>query len=374
MLDRSTFEKRELETLAPYAVFSINSQGREYFEPESELRTAFQRDRDRIIHSRAFRRLKHKTQVFVATEGDHYRTRLTHSLEVAQIARHIARALRLNEDLTETIALAHDLGHTPFGHAGEEALNEMLRDVGGFEHNHHSKKIVEKIEQKYPDFPGLNLSFEVRDGLIKHKTPFDRGKSELFNNPSLEAQVCNIADEIAYNSHDLDDGLTAGLLNIAESEKVTIIAELLEDIRHKFSDLTPQKEHNLLIRNLINTQIMSLMNETELRLKKHKIAVYEDVKESAHDLVNFNSTDRVKIDQLRTFLYENFYKHPVVHTMNEHAHEIIEVLYKYFFNNFDQIEDHELLNDSPRQIIVADYIAGMTDSFAKEKYQQITSS
>jgi len=371
MLDRSTFEKRELETLAPYAVFSINSLGREYFEPESELRTAFQRDRDRIIHSRAFRRLKHKTQVFVATEGDHYRTRLTHSLEVAQIARHIARALRLNEDLTETIALAHDLGHTPFGHAGEEALNEMLKEFGGFEHNHHSKKIVEKLEQKYPDFPGLNLSYEVREGLIKHKSPFDHGESEPMNNPSLEAQICNIADEIAYNSHDLDDGLTAGLININASENLPLIASLLEEIRDKFSDLSPQKEHNLLIRNLINSQIISLMNETELRLRKYKITVYEDVKESSHELVNFNAEYRAKIDALRTFLYENFYKHPVVHGMNEKAHDIVGVLFHYYLKNFDEIESRELLPDNPRELVVADYIAGMTDSFAKEKYQQI---
>ncbi len=370
MLERADFEKRELVTLAPYAVFSINSQGRAYPEEVSSLRTEFQRDRDRIIHSKAFRRLKHKTQVFVATEGDHYRTRLTHTLEVAQIARHGARALSLNEDLTETIALAHDLGHTPFGHTGEEVLNEFLKDQGGFEHNRQSRRIVEVLEKKYPEFPGLNLTLEVRDGLIKHRTPFDQGSIDS-KQASLEAQICNLADEIAYNSHDLDDGLSAGILQIAQLEKVPLISELLANIRRSFSNLSPQKLQDLLVRNLINFQIVDLLKETEHRLDQYRIVVYEDVEDCPVELAGFSTANRGRIDELRHFLYANFYKHTRVNEMNEQAVEILQTLLVYFQKHSSLLEELPHNEATPLAIKIADYIAGMTDSFAQGLYERI---
>jgi len=261
MFTKKDLEQREEKQLASYAVFSSGSRGRVHAEAPPEYRTEFQRDRDRVIHCRAFRRLKHKTQVFVAVQdGDHHRTRLTHTLEVTQISRDIARTLNLNEDLAETIALAHDLGHTPFGHTGEKVLDELLKDFGGFEHNRQSKKIVECLEKRYPNFTGLNLSYEVVDGLIKHRSPYDNSGVILAEAPSLEAQVANLADEVAYNSHDIDDALAAGLLTLNDLQEVRLWAEITA--QNKNTCATDRDLINLNIRTLINRMINDILIET----------------------------------------------------------------------------------------------------------------
>ncbi|HON08597.1 MAG TPA: dNTP triphosphohydrolase, partial [Verrucomicrobiota bacterium] len=262
-ISRRQLEEREQLILAPYAQLSSQTRGRKYSEPPPELRTHFQRDRDRVIHSRAFRRLEYKTQVFLNGTGDHLRTRLTHTMEVAAISRNIARALKLNEDLAETIALAHDLGHSPFGHNGEKALNQLMKDHGGFEHNLQSLRIVELLEQKYPSFPGLNLTWEVREGLAKHSSAYDNPPLKLDTNhkfPSLEAQVANIADEVAYYSHDLDDGLETGLLNEDKLKKeVKIFADTYKSVRKQFPNLSDECRRHFIIRCIIDHEVNEIV-------------------------------------------------------------------------------------------------------------------
>jgi dGTPase len=266
---REAYEEFELTLLAPYAQTSRASRGRVYPEREAPYRTAFARDRDRVLHTTAFRRLEYKTQVFVNSEGDHYRTRLTHTLEVAQIGRSLARALRVNEDLVEAISLAHDLGHTPFGHAGEQVLNELMADHGGFEHNRQSLRIVEKLEKRYPDFPGLNLTWEAREGIVKHQTDYDRSEAEGYDPsllPTVEAQIVNLADEIAYNSHDLDDGLRAEVLRPSTLKGITLWEECLAQIGYTPSDRLPDLMRYHVVRLLINLEIEDLIRETDRQL------------------------------------------------------------------------------------------------------------
>ncbi|MFA5928050.1 MAG: dNTP triphosphohydrolase, partial [Candidatus Margulisiibacteriota bacterium] len=278
MLTRQDFENRENQFLAPYAVRSAQSRGRVYPEPQDPTRTDFERDRDRIIHSKAFRRLKHKTQVFVAHEGDHYRTRLTHTLEVAQIARHLCRILNVNEDLGETIALAHDLGHTPFGHVGESVLDELCKDIGGFEHNQQSLRVVEVLEKKYPGFNGLNPTYELMAGLRKHQTPWDVPNAALdLEGPSIEAQCVNMADEVAYNSHDLDDGFEAGLFGLGELAGCRLWQEVLDTAVKGYSNLSDKEKKNLTVRSLIGRQIMDINQGTVQRIAAQGIASLSDV-------------------------------------------------------------------------------------------------
>src|SRR6266581_3349677 len=279
---RLELEQRERQFLAPYAQFSAASRGREYEETPPDWRTQFQRDRDRVIHSRAFRRLEYKTQVFLNGSGDHLRTRLTHTMEVAGISRNIARALRLNEDLTETIALAHDLGHSPFGHKGEEALNHLMKDHGGFEHNRQSLRVVELLEQKYPLFPGLNLSWEVREGLIKHYTSYDHpSKRKGFDAKSsaLEAQVANLADEITYYSHDLDDGLDANLLSETElSDSVKIWRYAAEQVKKAHGELPDESRRYFIIRSLTDLQVKDVVNSTEEAVRHAGVITADEVR------------------------------------------------------------------------------------------------
>lgn len=368
------FTKKDLETqeeklLANYAVLSKNSRGRVYPESAPEYRTEFQRDRDRVIHCKAFRRLKHKTQVFVATqEGDHYRTRLTHTLEVMQISRDIARALGLNEDLAETISLAHDLGHTPFGHTGEKVLNELMQKFGGFEHNRQSKKIVERLEKKYSEFTGLNLSYEVLDGLIKHRSPYDNSGVTLDHAPALEAQVANLADEIAYNSHDLDDALASGLLKLEDLQEVQLWTELTQ--RHKNN--SDQDLVNLNVRALISRLISDLMQETEKRLKENKITTLDSVYTAAVDLVSFSPALADKVAQLRAFLYQKFYQHPQILAHNREAEEILRKLFAYFTKHPEKtLGSSTYTKDQPVEVSVCDYIAGMTDQYALQMIKNI---
>jgi dGTPase len=374
---RAELEERERLILAPYAQFSASTRGRRYKEEPPEWRTHYQRDRDRVIHSRAFRRLEYKTQVFLNGTGDHLRTRLTHSMEVAGISRNIARALRINEDLTETIALAHDLGHSAFGHKGETALDRLMKDHGGFEHNRQSLRVVELLEQKYPSFPGLNLSWEVREGLAKHFTAYDQpSKKGSFkaSNPSLEAQVANLADEITYYSHDIDDGLTSGLLSEEHlQQNVELYAEAAESIRKNHGKLPDECRRYFIIRCMIDDQVKDVVYTTEDRIAKAHVESADDVRRQAKALVQYSPRRRKLNLQLRKYLYKNLYFNPVVHEPNRRAVCMLEELFHYFIDHTDQFGDlarkRSRKDGWPR--IVCDYLAGMTDRFAIQEHQRI---
>src|SRR3954452_19839297 len=315
---REELEQLEKQNLAPYAQFSAETRGRKHEEAPPEWRTEYQRDRDRVIHSRAFRRLEYKTQVFLNGSGDHLRTRLTHTIEVAGISRNIARALRLNEDLTETIALAHDLGHSPFGHKGESVLNHLMKAHGGFEHNRQSLRVVELLEQKYPGFPGLNLTWAVREGLSKHDRARPGQKTRQFKSHSLEAQVANIADEIAYYSHDLDDGLSSNLLSEPRLEReVRIWANAAEGIRRDYRSLPDETRRYFVIRCIIDSQVKDVVETTEKNLMRAKVEKPDDVRRCEKPLVQYSPRRRKLNLELRRYLYKNLYYNPVVHEPNQ---------------------------------------------------------
>ncbi len=378
LYDRLYFEDQEQRCLAPYAINSKGSGGRRYPEDMDPFRTAFQRDRDRIVHSKAFRRLKHKTQVFVIFEGDHFRTRLTHTLEVTQIARHMGRMMGLNEDLIETIALAHDLGHTPFGHAGEDVLNELLLDIGGFEHNEQSKRVVELLENKYPNFPGLNLSIEVLEGLMKHHTPFDHDDKVTADEiifPTLEAQVVNLADQLAYVSHDLDDGIASGILNM--DELVTHVdlwreAQLFTDRVN--TNLNPAQTRFSNVRYLINKMVNEGVAFSEMTRIQQGVEVLDDVYSCRDRIVGFSPELELKITKLQLFLNERFYQNYRVLKMTIHGKQLIKDLYCTFLKNVELLPIHEyekvLSGEEPRRI-VADYIALMTDNYVANEHRRL---
>ncbi len=372
MRTRQDYEALEAQVLAPYACLSAHSFGREHPETEHDYRTAFQRDRDRVIHSTAFRRLEYKTQVFVIHEGDHYRTRLTHSLEGAQIARTIARALRLNEELTEAIILAHDIGHTPFGHAGQDIMNELMADYGGFEHNRQSLRIVSLLECRYPSFPGLNLSYEVREGIAKHATPYDTPQIKFekkTKQSALEAQIVDAADEIAYNCHDLDDGIRSGLITIEQLQEVDLWRQNFKgttaDIRHADQIAVRQT-----VRAILNALVTDLVAMTEQNLAEQAIETIEQVRDAPKKLVHFSSTMTAHNKSLKKFLYNNLYKHYRVERMGEKAQRIIADLFRAYCKNPRILPSdcqHGLEQDS-LQRVACDYIAGMTDRFAMEEH------
>ena len=373
MIKRYDLEKIEDKILAPYACKSKNSKGRSYPEKEDDIRTIFQRDRERIVHSRAFRRLRHKTQVFVASEGDHYRNRLSHSLEVAQISRHISRLLKLNEDLSESIALAHDLGHTPFGHAGENVLNELMKGFGGFEHNWQSKRIVEILEVKYPKFLGLNLSYEIRQGLIKHESPFDITKQDNHKASTiLEAEVVNISDEIAYNNHDLDDGLTSGILKIEKlKKKLDIFKEAAKRINREYTNIGKKEMQNLCIGSLINSQVRDVVKESLYRIKKYKIKNHKDLIKVDTNIIDFSKNMNNKNKELRKYLKKVFYLNKRVIKMNKVGEKIIKKLFNYYCGKGGYSFEprlKEYYSDLPKEREICDYIAGMTDSFAEKEF------
>jgi len=374
---REQLEQRERETLAPYAQFSANTRGRRYPEDPPEWRTEFQRDRDRVIHSRAFRRLEYKTQVFLNGTGDHLRTRLTHTMEVAAIARNIARALRLNEDLTETIALAHDLGHSPFGHRGETVLNELMRKHGGFEHNRQSLRVVELLEQKYPTFPGLNLSWEVREGLGKHLTSFDhpRGPTRLQSKcPSLEAQVANLADEITYYSHDLEDGITSGLLSERRLNRdVGIWHDAARLVKRQYGDLPDECRRYFIIRCIIDGQVKDVVHTTEYRIQAAGVKSADAVREQSRPLVQYSARRRKTNLQVRDYLYKNLYYNPEVHEPNRRAVGMLEDLFRYYLDHpralGDQVRKRARHDGWHRAL--CDYLAGMTDRYALQEHQRL---
>jgi dGTPase len=374
LLVREKLEELEHNTLAPYASFSSRSRGRTYEEPESVHRTAFQKDRDRVIHTSAFRRLEYKTQVFVNYVGDYYRTRLTHTLEVAQVARSIARALGLSEDLAETIALAHDLGHPPFGHAGETSLNRLASHVGGFDHNKQSLRIVTQLERRYPDFPGLNLTWETLEGIMKHETEYDLPdpRWEPYKRASLEAQVVNIADELAYNAHDLDDGLRSGHLKPSQIYRVSIVRQLMSDLGLSPREFT-NKQRYILIRELLGLMITDSITATEARLVDANIASVDDVRGASETLVSNSDTLKRKLVELKEFLYEELYFHYRLIRMTRKADHILERIFSAYqespamlpFEVQDQIEELGL------ERAITDYLAGMTDRFAGDEYRRL---
>ncbi|OAJ70628.1 deoxyguanosinetriphosphate triphosphohydrolase [Methylobacillus sp. MM3] len=367
-----------MKTLAPYAANPERSKGRQSHEAPPEGRNEFQRDRDRIIHSTAFRRLEYKTQVFVNHEGDLFRTRLTHSLEVAQIGRGIARNLGLHEDLVEAIALAHDLGHTPFGHAGQDALNECMRDYGGFEHNLQSLRVVDLLEQRYADFDGLNLTFEVREGILKHcsiqnaRQLGDVGERFLLKQqPSLEAQVANLADEIAYNNHDVDDGLRSGLITLEQLSEVSVFARHLAEVRNRYPQLEGRRLIHETVRRMINSQVQDLCRQSSKKISEANPASIDDVRK-AEPLIAFSPEMQQQQLELKQFLRNRLYRHYRVNRMSSKAQRIIRDLFAAFHGDPKLMPDEFQLRASeikPRA--VADYIAGMTDRYAIREYRRL---
>lgn len=374
---REQLEKWELENLAPYAARSVETKGRRYPEPKHPYRTEFQRDRDRIVHSTAFRRLEYKTQVFVNHEGDHYRTRLTHTLEVSIIARSIARAMLVNEDLTESIALAHDLGHTPFGHSGEEALNELLTDNGGFEHNRQCIRVVELLEKRYPDFPGLNLTHELREGILKHHSHYDNpqlpGELDVGGMPSLECQIVNISDEIAYNCHDVDDGLSSGVLTERQLEDVEIWQEQFLKVKKEFTGTDESMRRHIMVRYLINLLVTDLIERSQAIIAREHPRSIDDVRSSKTFMIRLSDDVAALNGKLKLFLYHNMYRHHRMVRMAEKAKIIVGGLYKLYMQKVDILPEHvrARIESEPRHIVVADYVAGMTDRFAAAEYKKL---
>lgn len=368
-----------MSELASYAVSEPTTRGRMHTEPRPKARGEFQRDRDRIVHSTAFRRLEYKTQVFVNHEGDLFRTRLTHSIEVAQIARSIARTLKVNDDLTEAIALAHDLGHTPFGHAGQDALNECMVEDGGFEHNLQSLRIVDKLEERYGAFDGLNLMFETRAGILKHCAPATaRELGEVGSRfledkrPSLEAQICNLADEIAYNNHDVDDGLRSGLIVLDQLEAVSLFSRHAQQARDEYPHLTGRRLIHETVRRVIDAQVTDLLMETKRRIADEGVITSKDV-EAAPLLVGFSAEMAAENHELKTFLRSKLYRHYQVVRMTTKARRIVKELFEAFAGNAHLLpppyQESGEQDSLPRAI--ADYIAGMTDRYAMKEHRRL---
>jgi dGTPase len=371
-------EQIEEDILAAYAVKSGKSRGRKYRELKHPYRTEFQRDRDRIIHSTSFRRLEYKTQVFVNHEGDHYRTRLTHTIEVAQIARAVARALSLNEDLAESISLAHDLGHTPFGHSGEGALNRLMRHHGGFEHNRQGLRVVELLERRYPDFPGLNLTFEIREGILKHETIYDSPYStgELFTpeRPSLECQIVNIADEIAYTCHDVDDGLSSGLITVEALMELEIWRQAHDQLMKQFGKLDSSVYRYQMVKLLVNLMVTDAIDASRMAIAKAAPKSPDEVRQYPQNLICRSEDILDRESKLKQFMYDNMYRHYRLIRMAEKAERIISTLFNSYIENPSQLPPQffSRTQGEDKYMVVADYIAGMTDRFAGQEFKKLT--
>lgn len=372
---RTQLEEIEDQTLAPYGMRSKNTRGRAYPDDEPEYRTAFQRDRDRILHTTAFRRLEYKTQVFINYEGDYYRTRLTHTLEVSQIARTIARALGANEDLVETICLAHDLGHPPFGHSGEVTLAKLMQEFGGFDHNKQSLRIVTYLENRYPDFPGLNLTWEVREGIVKHESEYDVSDATDYNpelRGNLEAQIANVADELAYTAHDLDDGLRSGMITPNDLAGITLWEILADSVGWREKNLDELTRHRL-IRRLIGMEVTDLIYATHQRLRDGNVRSVEDLQRLPYNVIVFSEDMHRRNRQLKDFLYKNLYRHYRVVRMAVKAERIISDLFKAYQAEPAILPAHirEQIEDRGQERTTCDYIAGMTDRFAVDEYLKL---
>ena len=362
-----------------YAAQSESSRGRRYDEPYKDDRPAYERDRDRIIHCAAFRRLEYKTQVFVNHEGDYYRTRLTHSLEVAQIGRGIARRLSLNEDLVEALALAHDLGHTPFGHTGEGVLDRLMAPYGGFEHNRQSLRIVEHLEERYPGFNGLNLTWETREGIIKHSSDYDIPDASGFDEycpglrPTLEAQIIDLADEIAYNNHDIDDGLKAGYLNPEALMGIDLWSETYARVRQKHPLLDEERQVLQTISHLIGYLILDLVEQSRRNIEAGGISTLDDVRSQTGNLVMFSRDTAQRNRALKVFLYKNLYSHYKVERMRIKAERFLTILFENYLQNPTLLPSsyQDKYDEYGRERVICDYIAGMTDRYALDEYKRL---
>ena len=375
LIDRKALEEREDRLLAPYGMRSGMSRGRRHPEPEDEMRTRYQRDRDRVIHSSSFRRLEYKTQVFVNDEGDNYRTRLTHSLEGAQIGRSVARTLGLNEELTECLVLGHDLGHTPFGHSGERAMDELMEGHGGFEHNQQTLRILEVLEERYPGFPGLNLSWEVREGIIKHQpdsdaeAPSDYAPGEA---PTLEAQLVDFVDEIAYNNHDIDDGLASGMITVEKIRAVPLFHEAYEAVRAEGVQSDRIVRHQV-VRRIISRCMRDLVMTTLATLREARVGSVADVRHAGRRLVGYSPEMARRVKELKDFLFTNMYRHYRVVRMGDKAGRILRDLFLSYVSEPLQLPPHyqERIASDGVHRVVCDYIAGMTDRFAVDEHRKL---
>ncbi|HEY9076918.1 MAG TPA: deoxyguanosinetriphosphate triphosphohydrolase [Anaerolineaceae bacterium] len=375
LFSRRLLEENEERALAPYGMRSSKSKGRAYPEDEADYRTRFQKDRDRILHTTAFRRLEYKTQVFINYEGDYYRTRLTHTLEVTQIGRSIARALGANEDLVEAICLAHDLGHPPFGHSGETILAKLMRDHGGFDHNKQSFRIVTSLEKRYPEFNGLNLTWEVLEGIVKHETEYDKSDARDFNpevRGNLEAQITNIADEMTYTAHDLDDGLRSGMINARMLEGISLWEIVTESIGWRPGELDDMTRHRL-IRRLIGMSVTDVVDHTILRLRESGVKSVEELQRLPYNVVGFGEDTLRRSRELKDFLYKNLYRHWRVMRMTVKAERIITDLFNAYKSEPRILPKHvqTIVAEKGLERTVCDHIAGMTDRYAIEEYQKL---
>ncbi len=375
LFTRERLEEIEAQHLAPYGVRSKDTRGRLHPEEEQEFRTPFQRDRDRILHTSAFRRLEYKTQVFINYEGDYYRTRLTHTLEVAQIGRSLARSLGANEDLVETVCLAHDLGHPPFGHSGEESLAKMMMDYGGFDHNKQSFRIVTELERRYPDWPGLNLTWEVLEGIVKHETEYDRSDAEEFNpelRGTLEAQIANAADEMAYSTHDLDDGLRSGMITPEMLEGIFLWEMATDVLGWKGTALDPLDRHRI-IRHLVGLEVDELVRATDQRLRESGVRSVDELQRLPYNVVGFSEDMHRKNRQLKDFLFNNLYRHYRVVRMAVKAENVVTNLFNAFQAEPSTLPKHvqDEIDQWGLERTICDYIAGMTDRYAIEEHQKL---
>ncbi|MBM3125171.1 MAG: deoxyguanosinetriphosphate triphosphohydrolase [Chloroflexi bacterium] len=372
---RQQLEELEDKSLAPYGMRSKDSKGRAYLDNEPDYRTSFQRDRDRILHTTAFRRLEYKTQVFITFEGDYFRTRLTHTLEVAQIGRTLARSLGANEDLVEAICLAHDLGHSPFGHSGEAALSRLMKDHGGFDHNRQSLRIVTELEQRYPEFPGLNLTWEVREGMVKHESEYDISDARDYNpdlRGNLETQIANLADELAYTTHDLDDGLRSGMISPQMLEGIALWETLREAYNWRGLALDDMERHRM-IRQLVGLLVTDIISRTDSRLKEAKVNSTRDIQKLDHNVMGYSEEMQRRNRELKDFLYKNLYRHHRVVRMSVRAERLIADLFDAYRSEPAMLPDHvqKYLEKRGLERTLCDYIAGMTDRFAIEEHQRL---
>jgi dGTPase len=375
LITRFDLEKLESSTLAPFAVKSGESQGRQHPEEEHQYRTRFQRDRDRIIHTSAFRRLEYKTQVFVYHEGDYYRTRLTHSLEVAQIARSICKSLRLNEDLAESVALSHDLGHPPFGHTGQDVLNRLMKDHGGFEHNKQSLRIVKLLEKRYPEFDGLNLTWDVLEGICKHTKDEENPitSAEGVKNPSLEAQIADFADGIAYNAHDLDDGITSDLLDLDQLRKVALWKENEDRFDKKYSGLDFKLKKYQVVRSIINELTTDLREATSKNIADHKVTSVDEVRRASIRMAAFGKEVAEKNKELKKFLHKNMYSHRKVLRMEFKAGLTLDGIFAAYTKMPGLLPETVLKNEAHGTLErrMCDYVSGMTDRYALNEHKNL---
>ena len=375
LVDRKALEEREDRFLAPYGMRSARSRGRRHLEPDDPNRTSYQRDRDRVIHSSSFRRLEYKTQVFVNHEGDNYRTRLTHSLEGAQIGRSVARSLALNEDLTECLVLGHDLGHTPFGHSGEKVMAELMADHGGFEHNRQTLRILEVLEERYPKFPGLNLTWEIREGIIKHQPDSDaRAPAEYAPGeaPTLEAQLVDFVDEIAYNNHDIDDGLSSGMITVEKIRAVELFRDSYEEVRAEGIRGERLMRHQT-VRRIISRCTKDLVETTLKTVRDANVASVEDVRKAGRRLVGYSPEMARRVKELKEFLFTNLYRHYRVVRMGDKAGRVLRDLFLSYEGEPLQLPPHyqERIPRDGVHRVVCDYIAGMTDRFAVDEHRKL---